>query len=117
MEIMTNKNKEKLVIGFDNDKTTINILHKSNNFDKVKFLSSDEIYIYGINKNEINNIIKKGKTFDNLLEVILEIKKNIKKEEAIIFSPACSSFDQFKNYFERGKYFDDLIKEHFYDAK
>lgn len=104
---------------FQNTKRHIIIggIYKSNDFDKVKFLSSDEIYIYGTNKNKIKNIIKKGKVFDNLLEVILEIKKDIQKEEAIIFSPACSSFDQFNNYFERGKYFDSLIKEYFYDTK
>ena len=59
--------KEKLIEALKNFQNTkrhiiIGGIYKSNNFDKVKFLSSDEIYIYGINKNEINNIIKKGKS-------------------------------------------------------
>jgi UDP-N-acetylmuramoylalanine--D-glutamate ligase len=32
------------------------------------------------------------------------------EEEVLLFSPAYPSFDQFKNYIERGKYFSDLVR-------
>ncbi len=32
--------------------------------------------------------------------------------DAILLSPACSSFDEFENYAERGKYFKALVAEH-----
>ena len=39
------------------------------------------------------------------------ILKKIKKKKTILFSPAAASFDQFKNFEHRGKYFNLLIKK------
>jgi len=45
-------------------------------------------------------------------KVFLDIKKNkIQEHQTILFSPAAASFDSFKNFEERGKYFNNLIKE------
>jgi len=42
---------------------------------------------------------------------LIEIKNNKnKKHQTILFSPAAASFDNFKNFEERGKYFNNLIK-------
>ena len=65
--------------------------------------------------NKIN--IKK---FKNLKEAIKDIFSEIKKQKPqkniIFFSPAGASFDSFKNFEERGFYFNKLIKK-FMDAK
>jgi len=76
-------------------------------------------YIYGKNKNtfisELKNTIK-YESFTNLKflikKVFLDIKnsKNL-KHKTILFSPAAASFDGFKNFEERGKYFNNLIKK------
>jgi len=64
-------------------------------------------------KNKIN--IKK---FSNLSNALNEIFKDIKKENSskktILFSPAAASFDNFKNFEDRGQYFNQLIKKYIY---
>jgi UDP-N-acetylmuramoylalanine--D-glutamate ligase len=76
-------------------------------------------YIYGKNKNtfisELKNIAK-YESFTNLKSLIkkvfLDIKNNKnQKHRTILFSPAAASFDSFKNFEERGKYFNNLIKK------
>ena len=89
--------------------------------DKIKLpknsMQNIKGYIIGNNKsffekklkNQIQ--IKKITLLKNALkEVIKDIKFSTLKSN-IIFSPAAASFDQFKNFEERGKYFDDLIKK------
>ena len=49
----------------------------------------------------------------NLKKAVLEIKKDIKNDfnqKIILFSPAAASFDQFKNFEERGNYFNKIVK-------
>ena len=42
------------------------------------------------------------------------LKKIILKKKTILFSPAAASFDNFKNFEDRGKYFNKLIKKYIY---
>ena len=61
-------------------------------------------------KNKIK--IKKFKNLKEALkEVFLEIKKQNVRKNTIFFSPAGASFDSFKNFEDRGKYFNQLIKK------
>ena len=75
-------------------------------------------YIFGKNKiffkNELKKVIKL-ETFENLKQLIKKIFFDINKDrkknnKVILFSPAAASFDNFKNFEERGKYFNNLIK-------
>ena len=53
--------------------------------------------------------------YDNaMLSVFKDIKKIKDMKITILFSPASASYDQFKNFEERGKLFKKLIK---YNAK
>jgi len=76
-------------------------------------------YIFGKDKklyiNELKNKMQ-IKSFINLESVIKKIIVDIKidklkNHKTILFSPAGASFDTFKNFEERGKYFNNLIKQ------
>ena len=73
-------------------------------------------YIFGINQNKFSFDLKnkvKLKKFSNLSKALNELFKDIKKDNSskktILFSPAAASFDSFKNFEHRGKYFNKLI--------
>ena len=61
------------------------------------------------------------KSFKNLNLAVSEIFKNIHKKKhsnnTILFSPASASFDSFKNFEERGSYFNKLIKRYINERK
>ena len=46
----------------------------------------------------------------DLGEAVALISKEAKSGDTVLFSPACSSFDMFKDYAERGEYFISLVK-------
>ena len=79
-----------------------------------------KVYIYGKNRNNFINQFKnkvKYKVFRNIKEVLKEIISDIryrnfnKNKIEILFSPSAASFDSFKNFEERGMYFNYLIKK------
>jgi UDP-N-acetylmuramoylalanine--D-glutamate ligase len=47
---------------------------------------------------------------DSLLEAVTEAAKNATPGDVILLSPACSSFDQFQNYQQRGEKFYAAVK-------
>ena len=76
-------------------------------------------YIFGKDKiffiNKLKNIMK-YESYDNLKSLIkrifIDIQNNKNNDnKTILFSPAAASFDSFKNFEERGKYFNNLIKK------
>ncbi len=95
---------------------------KGDNFFLVKNdCKNFKAYIFGKNTNifvkKLKDIIK-YESFTNLKplikKVFLDIKNNKNsKHKTILFSPAAASFDSFKNFEERGKYFNSLIKKNF----
>ncbi len=76
-------------------------------------------YIYGKNKNHFIKQLKNKidyQSFDNLKnalkKVIFDIKIEKKnKHNTILFSPSAASFDSFKNFEDRGKKFNILVKK------
>ena len=87
-----------------------------------KYFKNIKAFIYGKNKNFfIKNLKSKIKyeNFDNLRnaldKVIRTIKKRKIKNQMILFSPCAASFDSFKNFEDRGFYFNKLIKRHLHE--
>jgi len=82
-----------------------------------------KVFIFGKHHKQFSNILGnkvKFQKFKNLKltlkKVFFEIKKQKNKKNIIFFSPAGASFDNFKNFEDRGKYFNQLIKK-FINAK
>jgi len=78
-------------------------------------------YIYGSNIDFFTKNLKgkiKYEIFENLKDAIkkvLEItKKNRLINQTILFSPSAASFDTFKNFEDRGYYFNKLVKKNLY---
>ncbi|MDB3885860.1 UDP-N-acetylmuramoyl-L-alanine--D-glutamate ligase [Candidatus Pelagibacter sp.] len=77
-------------------------------------------YIFGKNKSFFVSKLKKLMRYESFLDlnslikklslVIADDKKIIHK--TILFSPSAASFDNFKNFEERGEYFNQLIKKY-----
>ena len=76
-------------------------------------------YIFGKNKNIFINHLKNIMDIEHftnltllLKKILLDVKKQKnKKNQSIVFSPAAASFDSFKNFEDRGEYFNNLIKK------
>ena len=47
----------------------------------------------------------------DLKEALIEAIKFTKDDDCVLFSPACSSLDMFKDYKDRGETFKRLIKD------
>ena len=83
----------------------------------------EEVYLIGeigdnFEKQLIENNYPKEKIHNlNTLErVVQELRKSIEDKTSnltVLFSPATSSFDQFKNFEERGRIFKELVREKF----
>ena len=88
-----------------------------------KYFKNIKAFIYGKNKKFFNEKPKGKidyKNFNNLRDALKKIfiiqKKNRYQETTILFSPSAASFDDFKNFEDRGLYFNNLIKK-FLNAK
>ncbi len=84
-----------------------------------KYFKNIKAFIYGRNKNFFNKKLKnkiKSKNFNNLKDALKEILNIAKKEKfinkTILFSPCAASFDNFKNFEDRGLYFNRLINKY-----
>ena len=88
-----------------------------------KYFKNIKAFIYGKNKKFFNKKLKGKVTFQNfnnlrdaLKKIFLIQKKDKFRETTILFSPSAASFDDFKNFEDRGLYFNNLIKK-FVNAK
>ena len=86
-----------------------------------KYFNKISAYIYGNNKiffiKELKGKIK-YEVFENLKDALKKVLKITKKKrlnhQVILFSPSAASFDTFKNFEDRGNYFNKLVKKHLY---
>jgi len=84
-----------------------------------KYHNNIRAFIYGKNKKFFNQKLKnkiKYENFDTLEEglkkILMIVKSQKLKKQTILFSPSAASFDNFKNFEDRGLYFNKLVKKH-----
>ena len=76
-------------------------------------------YIYGDTAKEIYTSAKKYNQqkrctiFDNLFEATEYALSKAKKGEMVVLSPACASYDAFKNYEDRGEQFKEYVRGYY----
>ena len=84
-----------------------------------KYFKNVRAFIYG-NKKKFFNKKLQGKieyaNFKNLNSAVKSVFKIIKVQKyvhtTVLFSPCAASFDSFRNFEDRGNYFNNLIKKH-----
>ena len=84
-----------------------------------KYCSKIRAFIFGKNKSFFNSQLKgkvKFENFDNLEDAFKKVLNLTEKEKfikkTILFSPSAASFDDFKNFENRGFYFNKLVKKY-----
>ena len=95
--------------GIDKNDSDFKILEKYKN--KIIHIIS-----YGQSRKEIKDKldgIYNVKTIEKFDRAVYKSLKLIKNQSCILLSPACASFDQFKNYEDRGNVFKDIIKSYY----
>ena len=82
-----------------------------------RYYKNLEAYIYGKDRYVFFKLFKNkfkvnlSKDLKNTLKLIPKFK-NLKRKVIILFSPSAASFDQYKNFEDRGRQFNILIKKY-----
>ena len=65
-------------------------------------------------KNQISSFLKdvEEECFDSLKNCIKTLAENTKSGTTVLLSPACTSFDEFKSYEDRGVKFKEYVLEY-----
>ncbi|MBI1883822.1 MAG: UDP-N-acetylmuramoyl-L-alanine--D-glutamate ligase [Chlamydiae bacterium] len=92
---------------------------KGGDFELLKPLLSGKVkkaYFYGEAGPLIYEKLKdacKSLLCSSLKDVVHVLREQVSPQDTVLLSPGCSSFDQFKNFEERGRYFKDQVRSAF----
>lgn len=104
--LLNTKKRIILLLGGDGKSSNFSIL--KNYFKKLNI----KIYCFGKDGINLSKIYKKKSTYvENLKKAMLLISNQVISGDIVLFSPGCSSLDQFSNFEERGNMFIKLTKE------
>lgn len=70
------------------------------------------VYLFGKDAGRIAKALPKNiqiKQCDSLSDIVLTASKDAQENDLVLFSPACASFDMYKNYEMRGEHFTQLV--------
>lgn len=88
------------------------------NFAKaIDKLAGKVFFLKGDSTDEIKRLMKKQEkiagTFDNLEELLTQVKSVVLPGDIILFSPGATSFNLFQNEFDRGRQFNQAVERVF----
>lgn len=89
-------------------------LAKNQEFTKITSLNVQTWILFGKDKEYLAQKLKLHRSVykvEDLLQAINLVNKILHKNTIILFSPGCASFDQYKNFMERGAHFDKLVAD------
>ncbi|NLW15134.1 MAG: UDP-N-acetylmuramoyl-L-alanine--D-glutamate ligase [Erysipelothrix sp.] len=69
------------------------------------------VYLFGESKDQLKEIFQDGILVDDLDTALALAEKEAIKGDVVLLSPACASYDQFKNFEERGDHFKSLVSK------
>ena len=95
--------------GYNNRLIIIGGIYKSLGIENIVFKKNDRVIVFGKSKNLLLSKIPMATSYKSLDDIFYN--EHLSDYSCIIFSPACSSFDQFKNYIDRGEHFNKLVKD------
>lgn len=70
-----------------------------------------EVILFGQDANLMSKALARNTITDSLKSAVLLAKQLAKPGDIILLSPACASWDMFKDFEDRGRQFKDLVKE------
>lgn len=96
---------------FDNYKVRVIVggRAKAGSFALIGDSNYIKIYAYGESRQKIQTELKRVGLYENLEQAFNAAIKEMECGDIVLFSPGCSSFDQYKHYIERGEKFNDLV--------
>ncbi|NLC34540.1 MAG: UDP-N-acetylmuramoyl-L-alanine--D-glutamate ligase [Erysipelothrix sp.] len=85
---------------------------KQISFEDLRAYNSNvkQAYVFGQTKDKLAEVFDHSIVVDTLDDALSFALKDAQADDIILFSPACASFDQFKDYEDRGRYFKQLVK-------
>ena len=72
---------------------------------------------FGETKEKFKDIFTNTITTETMKEALKEAIQIAQSGDVVLLSPACSSFDQYKNYEVRGETFKEFVKEYFREGE
>ncbi|HPC78322.1 MAG TPA: UDP-N-acetylmuramoyl-L-alanine--D-glutamate ligase, partial [bacterium] len=82
--------------------------------DEIKMTQVKYVFLIGETRHKLKELlIENGlynfSVYESLEETVESAIKLAKRGDCILFSPACASFDMFKNYKDRGERFKEIV--------
>jgi len=76
--------------------------------------NTKKVFVYGADREKISNEIEELNpiVLESMAQAVKEAINYSAKNDLVLFSPGCSSFDEFQNYEERGSKFKELINKY-----
>ena len=76
--------------------------------------NTKKVFVYGADREKISNEIGELNpiVLESMTQAVKEAINYSTKNDLVLFSPGCSSFDEFQNYEERGFKFKELINKY-----